>query len=441
MKNFLFYLLIVFSSVSFAQNVAINATGAAPVASAMLDITSTTSGLLIPRMSSVQRVAIAAPATGLKVYDITTNTFWWFNGVIWVEQLGTNNGWSTTGNAGTVLGTNFLGTTDNVGFSLRTNNTERIRVLNTGEIGIRGVPAAPTAIFGILPNCMYYPFEVGNDNNLGRQVAIGYYRGSDPTVNPEQLGGWGYVGYNATGVGNNQYWWRGYSGGWIVVSQRQLKRNIKSINENKDLESYLVSKVLNIKPSLYNYNNEEDRMIKGKENHYRPAYRIGLIAEESPDFILDESFSGVDIYGLATLNIVGTQYSIKEINKLKKIVNISDFGTGQLDPEMKSIWVSFTEDFKGQVPIVTVSSNNPNVYLSISEKNDKGFKVLISETSTTVNKISFDWIAMAKSVTEENDVNNSISTDIKEKLEVPESEKAKIVNFYMNFKPTIDIKK
>jgi hypothetical protein len=79
--------------------------------------------------------------------------------------------------------------------------------------------------------------------------------------------------------------------------------------------------------------------------------------------------------------------------------------------------------------------------LSISEKNDKGFKVLISETSTTVNKISFDWIAMAKSVTEENDVNNSISTDIKEKLEVPESEKAKIVNFYMNFKPTIDIKK
>jgi hypothetical protein len=90
MKNFLFYLLIVFSSVSFAQNVAINATGAAPVASAMLDITSTTSGLLIPRMSSVQRVAIAAPATGLKVYDTTTNTFWWFNGVIWVEQLGTN---------------------------------------------------------------------------------------------------------------------------------------------------------------------------------------------------------------------------------------------------------------------------------------------------------------------------------------------------------------
>ncbi|MCA6437432.1 MAG: hypothetical protein IM600_17380 [Bacteroidetes bacterium] len=441
MKNLFTTLIVVLSYTLLSQNVAINATGAAPAASAMLDITSTTSGLLIPRMTTAQRTAIAAPATGLKVYDTTTGTFWYFNGIVWVQLLNTSTGWSTTGNAGTLLGTNFLGTTDNVGFSLRTNNTERIRVLNTGEIGLTGVPAAPTVIGGVLPNCMYYPFEVGNDGNAGLQVALGYYRGSDPTVNPEQLGGWGYVGYNAAGIGNNQYWWRGFSGGWIVVSQRELKRNIISINENNDLESYLINKILNVKPSLYNYNNEEDKMIKGKENHYRPAYRIGLIAEESPDFILDESFSGVDIYGLTTLNIVGTQHSIKEINKLKKIVNISDFGTEQLDADKKSIWVDFTEDFKGQIPVITVSSYNPNVNLSIAEKNDKGFKLLVSESPNTSGKINFDWIAMAKSVVNEYAKSNNISDNLKEKLEVPNSEKTKILNFYSNFKPTIDVKK
>ena len=132
MKNFLFYFLIVFSSVSFSQNVAINATGAAPVASAMLDITSTTRGLLIPRMSSVDRGFIASPATGLQVYDTTTGTFWWFNGVIWVEQLGTNNGWALAGN--TLAGTEKLGSLNAQPVRFFSNNTERMRILATGEV-------------------------------------------------------------------------------------------------------------------------------------------------------------------------------------------------------------------------------------------------------------------------------------------------------------------
>jgi hypothetical protein len=41
----------------------------APVSTAILDLTSTTKGALIPRMTSVQRVAISSPATGLLVYD------------------------------------------------------------------------------------------------------------------------------------------------------------------------------------------------------------------------------------------------------------------------------------------------------------------------------------------------------------------------------------
>lgn len=41
----------------------------APAATALMDITSTTKGFLVPRMTSAQRTAIASPATGLLVYQ------------------------------------------------------------------------------------------------------------------------------------------------------------------------------------------------------------------------------------------------------------------------------------------------------------------------------------------------------------------------------------
>jgi hypothetical protein len=44
-----------------------------PVASAMLDITSTTKGFLPPRMTTTQKNAIVSPASGLVVYDTTLN--------------------------------------------------------------------------------------------------------------------------------------------------------------------------------------------------------------------------------------------------------------------------------------------------------------------------------------------------------------------------------
>jgi hypothetical protein len=44
--------------------------------------------------------------------------------------------WSLMGNAGTVPGTNFLGTTDNEPFILKTNGTEALRIDPTGNVGI-----------------------------------------------------------------------------------------------------------------------------------------------------------------------------------------------------------------------------------------------------------------------------------------------------------------
>lgn len=56
---------------------------AAPVASAIFDITSTVRGVLFPRMTTAQKTAISSPATGLLVYDTTLNEFSFYNGSAW----------------------------------------------------------------------------------------------------------------------------------------------------------------------------------------------------------------------------------------------------------------------------------------------------------------------------------------------------------------------
>lgn len=62
-----------------------------PDASAMLEVISTDKGFLVPRMTTAQRVAIASPATGLLVYDLTLDTFSHYDGIIWVIHRSTDS--------------------------------------------------------------------------------------------------------------------------------------------------------------------------------------------------------------------------------------------------------------------------------------------------------------------------------------------------------------
>ena len=62
--------LAVTGASTFTGNVGV---GGAAAASAALTVTSTTQGLLFPRMTEVQRDAISAPAAGLVIYNTTTN--------------------------------------------------------------------------------------------------------------------------------------------------------------------------------------------------------------------------------------------------------------------------------------------------------------------------------------------------------------------------------
>ncbi len=72
-----------------AQSVGINSTGNPPAASAMLDVASTTSGMLVPRMTVTERNNIASPATGLLIYQTNgTPGFYYYNGSAWTAVSG-----------------------------------------------------------------------------------------------------------------------------------------------------------------------------------------------------------------------------------------------------------------------------------------------------------------------------------------------------------------
>lgn len=57
--------------------------GTAAVTSAVVDVNSTTQGLLPPRMTTTQKNAIASPAEGLVVYDITLHKLCCYDGTVW----------------------------------------------------------------------------------------------------------------------------------------------------------------------------------------------------------------------------------------------------------------------------------------------------------------------------------------------------------------------
>ncbi len=101
--HFIIVLIAIFFTTKIYAQIGISATNTPPNASAMLDVGSTTKGLLPPRMTSAQRTAIASPADGLLVFDTNTQSYWFRQSGTWTELPkggSTNNYWQLNGSAG-----------------------------------------------------------------------------------------------------------------------------------------------------------------------------------------------------------------------------------------------------------------------------------------------------------------------------------------------------
>jgi hypothetical protein len=67
-----------------AQSMGISSTSITPDASSILEMRTTTKGVLIPRMTTAERDLISLPANGLMVYNTSTSRFNFYNGSAWV---------------------------------------------------------------------------------------------------------------------------------------------------------------------------------------------------------------------------------------------------------------------------------------------------------------------------------------------------------------------
>jgi hypothetical protein len=163
-------LFLICPGIIMSQNISISENGTTqPDASAMLDIVSTSKGLLIPRVSLTSTSSaspVTNPATSLLVYnqnvvsDVVKGFYYW-DGTKWVP-VG-RVGWELSGNDITSATSSFLGTTSNHDLVFKTNNTEKVRILKTGEVGIgTSSPNEKLVVFGNVKAGSTTPGLIGN---------------------------------------------------------------------------------------------------------------------------------------------------------------------------------------------------------------------------------------------------------------------------------------
>jgi hypothetical protein len=132
MRKLFVFCLLLLNHFSFSQ-VAINNTNSPADNSAMLDVTSTNKGLLIPRMTTAQRMAIAGPVKGLIVYDSTGNSLWYYDGLTWGELSAVNASlWKANGN--NIYNTN----SGNIGIGVNPPEATALLQISTGASTTNG---------------------------------------------------------------------------------------------------------------------------------------------------------------------------------------------------------------------------------------------------------------------------------------------------------------
>ena len=82
-------LLFLFIQVAYGQNIGINEDGSSPNGKAILDIKSTSKGIMIPRLTNDERSALGGSLTttetGMLVFDSEDASFYFWTGDTWTN--------------------------------------------------------------------------------------------------------------------------------------------------------------------------------------------------------------------------------------------------------------------------------------------------------------------------------------------------------------------
>jgi hypothetical protein len=233
-----------------AQNVGINTDGSSPDSKAMLDVKATGSGFLMPRMAWASRpTGLTSTQNGLIIYstdgDGTNGAgFYYYKDPNWLPLMDNKKAWNILGNSGTTassaaygsaVNNNFIGTTDNNSLVFATNNLERMRVTNSGNIGI-GL-SSPSEKLDVSGNIKFSGALMPNNNaGTSGQILQSNGSGSPPTwsnygqaitkVNSSSLT---QLLSNNTGTYSNTSGGRGWAiGTWQDLSGSTITRTVPS---------------------------------------------------------------------------------------------------------------------------------------------------------------------------------------------------------------------
>jgi hypothetical protein len=204
--------LSLFYGHNLSAQMGVNSTGTAPQASAMLDVSSTNKGVLIPRMTTAQRDGINSPATGLQIYNTTNNGLEFYNGTVWASVSGTGGSqWTTSGNNiySSNVGNVGIGVS-NPDFPLVSKG--RIRIRDSGNNESAGIwfnkngNSTLNTFIGIDPSNNFGIYSpILNKNMFTADMTTGGVRIEGPnvansTIKMLSLGGYGKVEIDAPGI-------------------------------------------------------------------------------------------------------------------------------------------------------------------------------------------------------------------------------------------------
>ena len=134
------FLFLLLSHSAFAQNQNVGIGTTNPDASSLLELKSTNKGVLVPRLTTAQRLAIVNPANSLLVYDTTLGCFYYYNGTTWVALCGNGGIVGPAGSTGATGDTGLQGVTGATGNTGSTGATG-----NNGTNGTNGAVGATGA--------------------------------------------------------------------------------------------------------------------------------------------------------------------------------------------------------------------------------------------------------------------------------------------------------
>lgn len=170
---------------AFSQNSNVGIGTLTPDSSALLDLKTSDKGVLIPRLTSVQRLAISNPANALLVFDTDSNCFFFYkqSNSSWNSLCGIIGATGPTGATGLTGVTGLTGATGPTGTTGIAGVTGATGA--TGTTGPSGGPPGPTGPTGTARISVSHATVLAASLNVGFQTTIFFYINfNDLSANP-----------------------------------------------------------------------------------------------------------------------------------------------------------------------------------------------------------------------------------------------------------------